>query len=139
MGQVTMAVTLRNAREVVMARLGHLSPESVHTYETVALIDTGTMRSVLPPAVADALGLVRLYRTAAQMADGRWGEVEVTEAVELALVAGVRRVTQVPMLVMGEQVLLGATVLEDLDLLVDCPRGRLVPNVGTFDQPVFRV
>jgi predicted aspartyl protease len=139
MGQITIAVTLRNAREVVMARLGHLSPEHVHTYETAALIDTGTMRSVLPPAVADALGLVRLYRTAAQMADGHWGEVDVTEAVELTLVAGISRVTQVPMLVMGERVLLGATVLEDLDLLVDCARQRLVPNVGTWDQPVFRV
>ena len=139
MGQITIAVTLCNAREVVMARLGHLSPERVHTYETAALIDTGTMRSVLPPAVADALGLVRLYRTAAQMADGPWGEVDVTEAVELTLVAGISRVTQVPMLVMGERVLLRATVLEDLDLLVDCARQRLVPNVGTWDQPVFRV
>jgi predicted aspartyl protease len=139
MGQHTIAVTLCNAREVVLARLGHLSPEHVHTYETTALIDTGTIRSVLPPAVVDAMGLVRLYRTAAQMADGRWGEVDITEAVELTLEAGIRRVTQVPMLVMGERVLLGATVLEDLDLLVDCARQRLVPNVGTWDQPVFRV
>ena len=73
------------------------------------------------------------------MADGRWGEVDVTEAVELALEVGISRVTQVPMLVMGERVLLGATVLEDLDLLVDCARQRLVSNVGTWDHPVCRV
>jgi hypothetical protein len=40
---------------------------------------------------------------------------------------------------MGETVLLGATVLEGMDLVVDCARSRLVPHVGTWAQPVFRV
>lgn len=139
MGQVTVRVTLTNARERVMARLGHLAPEAVHTVEVDALIDTGTLRSVLPPAVADALGLVRMGRSEAQMADGRWGEADLTEAVDVSLVAGIPRSTTVPMLVMGETVLLGAIVLEGMDLVVDCARGRLVPNVGTWAQPVFRV
>jgi len=139
MGQVTVHVTLSNARELVMARLGHLAPEAVHTCEVEALVDTGTLRSVVPPAVAEALGLVRMGRSEAQMADGRWGEAEVSEAVEVRLMAGVERSTVVPMLIMGETVLLGAIVLEGMDLLADCPRGQLVPNVGTWAQPVFRV
>ena len=28
---------------------------------------------------------------------------------------------------------------EKLDLVVDTLRGRLIPNAGTIDQPVFRV
>jgi clan AA aspartic protease len=139
MGQVKLPVTLRNTRDVVMARLGHLAPELVHTIEVEALIDTGTLRSVVPPAIADALGLVRLRRTAAQMADGRWGETEMTEPVEIELLVGVPRIATVPVLVMGDHVLLGAIVLEETDLAVDCTRGRLVPNVGTWEQPVFRV
>ena len=139
MGQVTVHVTLTNARELVMVRLGHLEPEAVHTCEVEALVDTGTLRSVVPPAVAEALGLVRMGRSEAQMADGRWGEAEVSEAVEVRLMAGVERSTVVPMLIMGETVLLGAIVLEGMDLLVDCPRGQLVPNVGTWAQPVFRI
>ena len=139
MGQVTVRVILTNARELVMARLGHLAPEAVHTCEVEALVDTGTLRSVVPPAVAKALGLVRMGRSEAQMADGCWGEAEVSEAVEVRLMAGVERSTVVPMLIMGETVLLGAIVLEGMDLLVDCPRGQLVPNVGTWAQPVFRV
>jgi hypothetical protein len=39
----------------------------------------------------------------------------------------------------GEHVLLGVTVLEELDLIVDCQRNQLVPYQGTQDQPVFRV
>jgi predicted aspartyl protease len=139
MAQVPAPVTLSNARELVMARLGHLAPETVHTCEVEARVDTGTLRSVVPPAVAEALGLVRMGRSEAQMADDRWGEAEVSEAVEVRLVAGVERSTVVPMLIMGETVLLGAIVLEGMDLLVDCPRGQLVPNVGTWAQPVFRV
>ncbi|HEY5868781.1 MAG TPA: hypothetical protein VI542_25010 [Candidatus Tectomicrobia bacterium] len=40
---------------------------------------------------------------------------------------------------MGDTVLLGAIVLEGLDRAVDCLRGQLLPNLGTRDQPLFRV
>jgi hypothetical protein len=46
--------------------------------------------------------------------------------------------TILPM-VLGEHILLGVTVLEELDLMVDCKRNQLVPYHGTPDQPVFRV
>ena len=70
MGQVHVPVVLTNYREEVLARLGQLPAERVHRYETEALIDTGAYQSVLPPAVADRLGLLRLGHTVAQMADG---------------------------------------------------------------------
>jgi clan AA aspartic protease len=136
MGQVQMPVVLRNAREVVMARLGHLTADQVHTVQVEALIDTGTMRAVLPPFVAEQLGLARLHRTETQMADGRWGEAEVTEPFYVELYG---RQAVATALLMGDHVLLGATVLEEMDLVVDCARGRLMPNVGTWEQPVFRV
>ena len=57
MGQVYVQVVLTNYREEVLARLGQLPAERVHRYETEALIDTGAFQSVLPPAVAERLGL----------------------------------------------------------------------------------
>jgi clan AA aspartic protease len=108
----------------------------VHRYETEALIDTGATRSVIPPAVADRLGLFRIRRTEAQYADSRVEEVDVTEAVMVEILG--RETVRLPM-VLGEHVLLGVTVLEELDLTVDCKRTRLVPYQGTQDQPVFRV
>jgi hypothetical protein len=33
----------------------------------------------------------------------------------------------------------GVTILEKLDLLVDCTHQRLIPNPAHPDQPVFRV
>jgi len=136
MGQVKIDLTIRNARDVVMARLGHLPPEQIHTYTTQALIDTGATRSVLPPFVAEQLGLIRLSRTAARYANGLLEEVDVTEPF---LVAILGRETSDDAMVLGEDVLLGVTILEKLDLLVDCARQRLIPNPAHPDQPVFRV
>ena len=136
MGQVKIEITLRNARDVVMARLGHLPPEQVHTYTTQGLIDTGATRSVLPPFVAERLGLIRLSRTETRYAHGLLEEVEVTEPF---LVGILGREPSDDAMVLGEDVLLGVTILEKLDLLVDCTHQRLIPNPAHPDQPVFRV
>jgi predicted aspartyl protease len=81
MGQVHVQVVLTNHREEVMARLGQLAPERVHRYETEVLIDTGAVRSTIPSAIADRLGLFRLGHTDAKYADGRVEEVDMTEAI----------------------------------------------------------
>jgi clan AA aspartic protease len=136
MGQVHVQVTLTNYREAVLARLGQFDASQVHRYETEALIDTGAVRSVLPPAVADRLGLLRLDRTEAKYANSGVEEVDVTEVFTIEILG--RRTTTTAM-VLGEHVLLGVTVLEELDFAVDSARQRLIPNQGTWDQPVFRV
>ena len=136
MGQVHAHVILTNHREAVMARLGQIDASRVHRYETEALIDTGAVRSTIPAAVAERLGLFRLRKTDAKYADGRVEEVDVTEAVTVEILG---RETEMNPMILGEQILLGVLVLEGLDLMVDCTRNRLVPYQGTWDQPVFRV
>ena len=136
MGRVHVQVTLTNYREEVMTRLGQLDASQVHRYETEALIDTGAVRSVVPPAVADRLGLLRLERTEAKYANSAVEEVDVTEVFTVEILG---RRTHITAMVLGEHILLGVMVLEDLDLMVDCNRNCLVPSQGTWDQPVFRV
>jgi clan AA aspartic protease len=136
MGQVHVQVVLTNHRETVMARLGHLPPSAVHRIEVEALVDTGAVRSVLPPAVADELGLLRLGRTVARYADGRLEEVDTTEGFYITLLG---RQALEDAMVLGDRVLLGVTALEKMDLLVDCPQQRVIPNPANPQQPVFRV
>jgi clan AA aspartic protease len=136
MGQVHVQVVLTNYRETVMAHLGHLPTSEVHRIEVAALVDTGAMRSVLPPAVADELGLLRLGRTVARYADGRLEEVDTTEGFYIALLG---RQALEDAMVLGDRVLLGVTALEKMDLLVDCPQQRVIPNPANPQQPVFRV
>jgi len=42
-------------------------------------------------------------------------------------------------LVLGDEVLIGRTVLKKLDLLAACPDHRLIPNPEHPDQPVTKV
>ncbi|WP_248277606.1 hypothetical protein [Brasilonema sp. UFV-L1] len=53
-------------------------------------------------------------------------EIEGRETTESALVA-------------GDEVLIGQTVLESSDLLVDCNNQRLIPNPKNPEYPVFRI
>jgi predicted aspartyl protease len=137
MGQLYAPIVLRNAREYVLARHGYLAADHMHTYETQhALIDTGALHVVLPSHVAEQLGLWRMGSTEATMANGTLGEGEVTEPLYIEIM---HRLTSTHAVVMGITVLIGAIVLEGLDLAVDCKRAQLLPNLGTWDQPVFRV
>ena len=136
MGQVHVRVLLTNYREAILARLGQLDATQVHQYETEALIETGAVRSAMPAAVADRLGPIRLRRTDAQYADGRVAAVDVPEVFTIEMLG---RQTETSAMVLGEHLLIGVTVLEELDLMVDCLRQRLVPYQGPPDQPVFRI
>jgi clan AA aspartic protease len=136
MGQVHVQLVLTNYREAILARLGQLDASQVRHYEAEALVDTGAVRSTIPPHVADRLGLLRLRKTEAKYADGRVEEVDMTEVFTIAMLG---RETEISAMVLGEHILLGVMLLEDLDLMVDCHRNRLVPYQGTWDQPVFRV
>ncbi len=53
MGPEPVRVTLTTYREAILARLGQLPANQVHHYETEALVDTGAMQCVIPPAVAE--------------------------------------------------------------------------------------
>jgi len=133
---VHVQVKLTNYREAILARLGQPDASQVHRYVPEALIDTGATRAVLPPTVAERLGLIRLDHIEAQYANGTFEEVDLSEVFTIEMLG--RRVNEDAM-IMGAHILLGVTVLEKLDLIVDCNRNRLVPYQGTWDQPVFRV
>jgi hypothetical protein len=135
MGQVSVHVTLTNARELVMSQLGRHALKSVHTCEVEALIDTERFYSIVPKSIAHRLGLA-WFRQSAMHPDGRWGEGEVTEAVQVDLYD---RPATIDALVMGKRVQLSASVLGQTDLRYDKASGELRPNIGTWKRPVFRV
>jgi clan AA aspartic protease len=136
MGEVRANVRLTNAVDEALVRRGQLTAAQVRVYAAEALVDTGAVRCTLPPFVADQLGLARVARYMAQYADGRLEEVDLTEGFVLEIMG--RRTTE-EALVLGDEVLIGQTALEKLDVLVDCQRQRLVPNPAHPDQPVSKV
>jgi clan AA aspartic protease len=113
-----------------------LARDQVRTYDADALIDTGAVRVVLPPHVVARLGLEARGQRMAEYADGRKEAVSVTEPLVVEVEG---RDTLEEALVVGDEVLIGQTVLEKLDLFVDCQRRRLVPNPAHPDQPVTKI
>lgn len=71
MGEVRARVELTNAVDEALLRRGQLSPDQVRVYEADALVDTGVVRSVLPPHVVQQFGLALRGQRVAEYADGR--------------------------------------------------------------------
>ncbi len=136
MAEVRAKVRLTNALDESLSQLRQLPSERVRRREASALVDTGAVRTIVPRFIAEELGLpIRGQRTA-EYADGRKESVPVTGPL---IVEVLGRDTVEEALVLGDEVLIGQTVLEKLDLLVDCLNQRLVPNPAHPDQPVTKV
>lgn len=136
MGEVRVTARLTNAVDEALVRRGMLAPDQVRTYEADALVDTGAVRTVVPQHVALRLGLGVRGQRMAECADGRTEAVSVTEPLVVELQG---RDTLEEALILGDEVLIGQTVLEKLDLFVDCQGRRLVPNPAHPDQPITKV
>lgn len=136
MGEIRAKVRLTNAADEALARRGLLAADAVRVYHADAMIDTGAVRTVIPVHVMEQLGLEARGQRVAEYADGRKESVDVTEAVVIELLG---RDTLEEALVLGDEVLVGQTVLEKLDLLADCANRRVFPNPAHPDQPVTKV
>lgn len=136
MGEVRVQVFLKNAIDEGLVRRGQLAAAHVRTVQVEALVDTGAVNCVLPPFVADQLGLARPFRQMAEYADGRREEVEVTEPVLIEIEG--RKVYE-ECLVLGDEMLIGQTALANTDLHVDCRSRKVLPNPAHPYQPVVKV
>jgi clan AA aspartic protease len=136
MGEVRVKVKLTNAIDEELVNRGLLNPNQLRVYETVALVDTGAVRTVIPMQVVQQLGLRIRGQQMAKYADGRQEAVGLTGPVIIEIEG---RETTEATLVSGDEVLIGQTVLETLDLLVDCKNQRLIPNPEHPEYPVLRI
>ncbi len=136
MGEVRVKATLTNAMDEALARRGEIATVEIRRYEADAMVDTGAVRSVIPSYVAQKLGLSSRGQRVVEYADGLKEAVDVTESVVISVLD---RDTLEEALVLGDEVLIGQTVLEKLDIMVDCNSRRVVPNPAHPDQPVTKV
>jgi clan AA aspartic protease len=121
MGLVTTMITLRNPR----------CPE-LRAVEVDALADTGAVHLCIPEHVAVQLRLEPSDQKEVTIADGSRRVVPYVGPIEIRFK---NRVGYGGALVMGDQVLLGAIAMEDMDLVVS-PKDRRIdvnpssPNIA---------
>jgi clan AA aspartic protease len=136
MGEIWTKIRLLNAVDEALTRRNLLRTEEIRTYFANALVDTGAVRSILPPYVVERLGLAIRGQRVAEYTDGCKEAIVVTEPLIIEIEG---RDTLEEALVLGDEVIIGPTVLEKLDLFVDWVNQRLVPNPAHPDQPVSKV
>jgi len=136
MGEVRIQVKLANVTDLALAAAGKLDAQSIRTIEADALVDTGAVRSCVPQPLLDRLG-IRPYETMlVEYANGQKEAVGIAEGVRFEIL---HRRSSDDALVVGDEVLIGQTLLEKMDLLVDCANRRVIPNPAHPDVAVNKL
>src|SRR5206468_6072286 len=118
---------LSNHKDVIGVELGAVSPDKVRRTKARGVVDSGSTRLIIPQSLADQLGLQISGTTKVRYADGRTADRGIAQDVHLAY-GGRESVFSAVVEPDRQSILVGAIVLEELDLLVDCTTGRLVPR-----------
>ena len=125
MGHVFADIVLSNPRQT------DLSPISVK-----ALADTGALRLCIPEHLALQLGLETESVREVSVADGRSMNVPYAGPIKVSFG---KRFCYVGALVLGDEVLLGAVPMEDMDLVVNPSRREVTVDPANPNIPHARV
>ena len=134
--EVRVKVKLTNSIDEGLIYRGYLKPSDLHVYETTALVDTSSVRAVIPMEVAQKLGLRIRSEQVAKCTDDRQETFEIAGSVLIEIQG--RETSEEP-LVGGDEILIGRIALETLGFVVDIENHRLIPNPKHPDGPVFRI
>ena len=132
MGEVVVRVKLTNLVDAELAAAG--DPRVPRSVEVDAIVDTGAVRSVISQGISDQLGLRVKRQSTARLADGTVITAGVANGLMFEILG---RETEAGAFVLGDEVLIGQTVLEEMDLLVDCAGHQVIPNPRNPDGPVL--
>ena len=124
MGHVFVQIELSNPRQ-----------EDRTPISVTAMADTGALMLCIPETVAGRLDLETESMRDVSVADGR--SLRVPYVGPIRVTCG-KRFCFVGALVFGDQVLLGAVPMEDMDLVVDPSRRRVTVNPASPDLPHAR-
>ena len=127
MGRTSMDFEIRNYADVHDYEAGRLPFDRIRRTTISGIVDTGAARLVLPSSAVAILGLPVVGQSSVRYADHRRSNRDVVRDAQVLLL-GRSGVFQAIVEPSRTDALIGAIVLEDLDLLVDCVRQRLIPR-----------
>src|SRR5438128_1606397 len=126
-GRFSVEFEIANYEDMALARRGVLPAKQVRRQRIAGVVDPGAVTLVLPQAVAKALGLPLGDKIKVRYADGRRAQRREAEAAYVELL-GRHDTFKALVEPKRDTALIGALVLEALDLLVDCRQQRLIPR-----------
>jgi predicted aspartyl protease len=126
-GRFSVDVELANNDDLALMYRGLLPPDQVRRETIPGVVDSGAAMLVLPQAVVKRLGLRLGNMVQVRHADGRRTQRREAKGVFLKLLGRDDTFTAI-IEPRRRNALIGAIVLEALDLLVDCRTQRVVPR-----------
>jgi predicted aspartyl protease len=127
MGRVAIDFAIANNRDVVALLPRGDVLDHVKHVTLSGIVDSGAAKLVLPGHVVDELGLLSDGETTVRLADNRRERRQVVSNVWLQLL-GRHGVFSAVIEPNRQDALIGAIVLEELDLLVDCGTQSIYPR-----------
>jgi predicted aspartyl protease len=127
MGRFSVEVELANNNDVARAEAGDIPTSKVRRTTLRGVVDSGATRLVIPESVARQLGLQMAGEVGVRYADGRTAQRAIAGGIHLTW-GGRSSVFNAIVEPERDSALIGAIVLEDLDLLVDCATQELRPR-----------
>jgi predicted aspartyl protease len=126
-GRFSVEFEVANNDDLALVRRGMMPPDQVRRETIQGVVDSGAAMLVLPQAVVKRLGLLLGNQVKVRYADGRNAQRREAKGVFLKLLGRDSTFTAIcePK---RETALIGAIVLEALDLLVDCQNQRVIPR-----------
>jgi predicted aspartyl protease len=127
MGRVSVEVELTNAEDLVLVKNRVLAADKVRRVRMTGMVDTGATYLVLPAQAVEQLGVPAGDKMTIRYADRRKASRSTVENVRVDLLGRHGNFIAV-VEPKRTDVLIGAVVLEVLDLLVDCRTQTLQPR-----------
>ena len=125
MGHIFAAIELSNPRSL-----------EVQPIKVKALADTGALMLRIPPHICLQLQLETESIREVSVADGRYLKVPYVGPIKVSLLG---RFCYVGALVLGDEVLLGAVPMEDMDLVLNPSRREITVDPKSPNIPHARV
>jgi predicted aspartyl protease len=126
-GRFNVEFEVANNDDLALVRHGVLPADRVRRQTISGVVDPGAAMLVLPEAVVKELGLRLGNKIKVRYADGRRAQRREAKGVYVELL-GRNTIFDALIEPKRDTALIGAIVLEALDLLVDSRRARLIPR-----------
>jgi len=133
MGMVYADIELTNAFDLMKAEAGELPEGDIRRMTVRMLVDSGCGTLAINNNIREQLGLRTREERAMQMADESVVTLDVVGPVELRF-ENRRSILEAVVLPGNAEPLLGAIPMQDMDVLVDPHRHRLIVNP---DHPIL--
>lgn len=123
-GRFSVEMKVANYGDVLMAERGALPPSKVRRIVVQGVVDSGATHLVLPKDAAEKLGLTEIGEATVRYADQRPAKRKMVEQAYVELLGrhGTFKAIVEPR---RSDALIGAIVMEDLDLVVGCASQKL--------------